>query len=411
MQAELIIIGNEITQGFTLDTNSVFLGRELGGLGVIVSRKTAVGDDKRDIVGAVRAAMKRTDLVICTGGLGPTCDDVTKKAVARMFGSRLVLNRDVLQHIESRFALRGISMPAVNRGQAMVPDKASVLHNTQGTAPGLLFTKGRKRVALLPGVPHEMRAIWRESLRTLISELTGRRAVACLTLRTFGLPESALCQKLEPVEALLTPGELAYQPGAGGVDLRLTFSGKNRRMLAAKLHDVADRIVRILGQAVFGRDEETLASVVGALLKEKNCTVTLAESCTGGLVSDRLTDVPGSSDYFIGSVVAYSNALKIRLLGVSGETLRSHGAVSTATAREMARGAQKRLGSDIGLGVTGIAGPSGGTSEKPVGLACFGITGPKGTVVEERRFLGTRRIIKELSANTALNLLRLYLLK
>lgn len=410
MNAELVIIGNEIIRGLTVDTNSAYLGRELETLGIAVSRKTAVGDDPRAIRDAVSGALRRVGLAICTGGLGPTGDDVTKKAVAGLFRSPLVLDCEVLKYVVSRFTQRGIPMPAANREQAMVPDQAAVLHNPQGTAPGLLFFRGEKLVALLPGVPNEVRAIWQESLKHRLAGLSKGTVVECLTLRVFGLSESALAEKLALVEVQLAPGDLAYLPGTHGVDLRLTFTGTNRRALASKMRATAALIGRSLGDSVYGRNDETLASVCGALLREKGLTIALAESCTGGLASDRLTDVLGCSEYFAGSVVTYSNALKTSLLGVSAKTLKAHGAVSPATAREMALGARKRLGCDIGLAITGIAGPGGWSADKPVGLVYFAIVGPKGIMDEQRRFGGTRRINKELAANTALNLLRLYLL-
>ncbi|MCU0607595.1 MAG: competence/damage-inducible protein A [Candidatus Edwardsbacteria bacterium] len=411
MKAELVVIGNEIIRGLTVDANSAYLGRELESLGVAVMRTTAVGDDRRAIAGAVRGALRRADLVLCTGGLGPTCDDVTRAAVAGFFRSRLSPDRSVLRSIEARFARRGVPMPAVNSCQALVPDKASVLRNPQGTAPGLLFANGRKRVALLPGVPREMRAIWQTSLRRIVAAMPGRATVVHATLRAFGLPESAIAERLERVEAGLAPGELAYLPGTHGVDLRLTLSGTDRRKLRTRLSGIERDIRTALGLAIYGRDGDTMAAVAGSLLTRRTLTVALAESCTGGLVGDRLTDVPGSSAYFAGSVVAYANSVKSRSLGVSPATLRRHGAVSVETAREMARGVRRQLPAAIGVAVTGIAGPGGGTKDKPVGLVCFAVAGPYGTASDTRRFLGTRRVIKELAASTALDLLRRYLLE
>ncbi|MRR10322.1 nicotinamide-nucleotide amidohydrolase family protein [bacterium] len=301
--------------------------------------------------------------------------------------------------------------PAVNRCQALVPDGATVLPNPQGTAPGLLFARGTKRVALLPGVPREMLAIWRTSLRRIVQGMSGRATIGHATLRAFGLPESAIAERLGRVEAGLAPGELAYLPGTHGVDLRLTLSGSDRRALRKRLSGIERDIRTALGPVIYGRDDETMASVAGTLLGCRGMSVALAESCTGGLVGDRLTDIPGSSAYFTGSVVAYGNAVKTRTLGVSPATLRRHGAVSAETAREMARGVRAKLRADVGVAVTGIAGPGGGTRDKPVGLVCFAVAGPRGTVSETRRFLGTRWAIKELAANTALDLLRLYLIR
>lgn len=411
MKASIITIGNEILSGMTLDTNSSFLAKELALIGIPVVLKISVGDEAIDIQRAFKQALAETDIVLCTGGLGPTSDDITKKVAAKYFGSKLKLDKKTLDHIRSRFAKRGIEMPACNRGQAMVPDKAEVLFNPEGTAPGLLFKRGKKRLALMPGVPREMKAIFAGPLKERLEVLSCGMKISMLTLRTTGISESAIAEKLVPFEKGLAKGTLAYLPTHLGVDLRLTASGKDVSLINKKLDGWSTKIRQLLGNVIYGQDEETMEQEVGRLLKEKKLTLTTAESCSGGLIADRITDVSGSSDYFFGSIIAYSNILKEKMLGVKSQTLRLHGAVSKETAIEMANGVRGRLGSDLGLAITGIAGPGGGTDKKPVGLVFMALAGPRGTVVEEKRFLGQRRHIKESAAQAALNMLRLYLLK
>ncbi|MDQ7798655.1 MAG: competence/damage-inducible protein A [Candidatus Edwardsbacteria bacterium] len=411
MKASIITIGNEILSGMTLDTNSSYLARELGTIGIPVVLKISVGDRGEDILRAFKQALAETNIVLCTGGLGPTSDDITKKVAAKLFDSKLKLDKKTLDHIRSRFAKRGIEMPACNRGQAMVPDRAAVLFNPEGTAPGLLFKRGKKILVLMPGVPREMKAIFVGYLKERLGALSRGMKIIMLTMRTTGISESAIAEKLDQFEKGLVKGILAYLPTHLGVDLRLTVSGKDSNLLNTRLIELSSHIRRLLGDVIYGHDEETMEQAVGLLLKEKKLTLTTAESCSGGLIADRITDISGSSDYFLGSVIAYSNVLKGKMLGVKSQTLRLHGAVSRETALEMASGVRGRLGSDLGLAVTGIAGPAGGTDKKPVGLVFMAVAGPKGTVVEERRFLGQRRHIKESSAQAALNMLRMYLLK
>jgi nicotinamide-nucleotide amidase len=411
MKAAIITIGNEILSGMTLDTNAAYLSQELGKIGIEVVLKISVGDRPADIGQAFKQALAGTDIVLCTGGLGPTSDDITKRVAVKFFKAKLKLDKGTLEHIHSRFAKRGIEMPACNRGQAMVPNKTEVLFNPEGTAPGLLFKKAKKILVLMPGVPREMKAIFAGSLKERLTALSKGMDIRVVTLRTTGIAESAVSEKLSGFEKELAKGALAYLPTHLGVDLRLTISGKNLSVIDNKLNDLSEKITGVLGHVIYGKDDQTMEEVVGRLLKEKKLTLTTAESCSGGLIADRITNISGSSDYYLGSAIAYSNILKEKMLGVKSQTLRLHGAVSKETAIEMANGVRGRLGSDLGLAITGIAGPGGGTDKKPVGLIFMAVAGPKGTVVEERRFLGQRRHIKESAAQAALNMLRLYLLK
>ncbi|MBU1355940.1 MAG: competence/damage-inducible protein A [Candidatus Edwardsbacteria bacterium] len=411
MKASIITIGNEILSGMTIDTNSSYLAKELGTIGIPVILNISVGDRAIDIKQAFKQALAGSDIVLCAGGLGPTSDDITKKVAAKFFGLKLKLDKKTLEHIRSRFAKRGIEMPVCNRGQAMVPDKAEALFNPEGTAPGLLFKRRKKILALLPGVPREMKTIFAGSLKERLNALSCGMNIRTLTVRTTGISESAIAEKLVPFEKGLAKGTLAFLPTHLGVDLRLAISGKAVIAIDKKLNDLSAKVSGLLGQVIYGKGDETMEDVVGRLLKEKKLTLTTAESCSGGLIADRITNISGSSDYYLGSVVAYSNVLKEKMLGVKSQTLRLHGAVSKETAIEMANGVRGRLGSDLGLAITGIAGPGGGTDKKPVGLVFMALAGPKGTMAEEKRFLDQRRHIKESAAQAALNMLRLYLLK
>jgi nicotinamide-nucleotide amidase len=410
MKAGILTIGNEVLAGRVLDTNAAFLGRELERAGCQVVWRASAGDRAADIAEAVRQGMSRADLLVATGGLGPTSDDITKRIVSRLFGSRLVLDRQVLKAIQDRFAQRKVAMPACNRVQAMVPDRAAILANPQGTAPGLLFKRGRKLVALLPGVHREAVAIWQSALLPLVAAQI-RTHNATAVVRTFGAPESSIAERLRDVERGLPRGTLAYLPSSLGVDLAVTIRGRAQQTAQDRADAIAGAVRKALGDLVYGSGDETMSQAVGRLLKENRLWLSMAESCTGGLAGDRITDTPGSSQFFRGGVVAYSNELKIKLLAVRPETLRRHGAVSAEAAREMAVGARCRLDCGISLAITGIAGPSGDTPSKPAGLVYLAVSGPFGDLAQERRFLGPRRTIKELAAQAGLNLLRLYLAK
>jgi nicotinamide-nucleotide amidase len=348
-------------------------------------------------------------LVVCTGGLGPTSDDITLNVLSKHFKQKLVLNKSVFEYLRSRFAKRGVEMPACNLKQAMVPEKAKVLFNSQGTAPGIMFRFKHKKLILLPGVPREVKAIWQEGIRSGLERSPGRRFILSTVLRTTGIPESAIAEKLTALEKTLNPGVLAYLPGQLGVDLRVTLHGADRKSLDKQAGGIIRKMKTALKHHIYGSEGQTLEEVLGLILKKKKLTLGLAESCTGGLIGDRITNVPGISRYFMGGIVAYSNRIKEKMLGVRAQTLVKHGAVSAETVREMAQGAGKIFKSDIGLSISGIAGPDGGSALKPVGLVFIGISGPKGIKVIEKRFLGPRRQIKEMAAQAALNELRLYL--
>jgi nicotinamide-nucleotide amidase len=410
MKAAVVTIGNELLQGFVVDTNAAWLGKELLSLGVEVVKRLSVGDDEKAIQRGVLSALSEADLVIATGGLGPTSDDLTRPAVAEIFNARLVRDQRILKSIQNRFKSRGIRMPAINQDQALVPRPGRAFPNPVGSAPGLVFERNGKTCVLLPGVPWEMKTLFEQDVKAFIQGRARGSCVLTRTLRTTGIPESNLAERIGGVTHKWPKGTLAYLPSTSGVDLRVKVEGKTKAEAQKRLEAFAKPLAGAVGPYFYGTGEETLEEAVGKLLRRKAKTVAVAESCTGGLVGDRFTNVPGSSEYFLGAAVVYSNLLKHRLLGVSNLVLRTEGAVSEVCAKQMAKGVRDLCGSDFGLAVTGIAGPGGGTREKPVGLVFLALADEKGIVVERLRFLNSRREIKERTAQATLDLLRRRLL-
>lgn len=411
MEAEILTIGDELLLGTVVDTNSAWLGKELAQLGVRAKYKTTVSDDPESIEDALRRALSRADLVIATGGLGATMDDATKKSVAKIFKARLVLNDKVLKSIERHFDHRGTAMPVISTQQALIPQGAKVLENPIGTAPGLLFTHRDTLLFLLPGVPAEMKSMFEADVIPLLKEaVRGKAATFQRTIRTTGLAEAQLAERLARVLKRAHRTQLSFIPTPLGVDLTITATGGYEKLANREIRTVEEEICRELGETVYGKDQETLEQVIGYLLTMKNLSLSVAESCTGGLISDRITNVPGSSKYFKGGVISYSNELKQSGLKVSSKTLKKYGAVSSQAAAEMAEGVRKSCKTDIGVSATGIAGPTGGSEEKPVGLIYLALSTKGGVQEEEHRFSGERRQIKEYSAQAALDMLRRYLL-
>ena len=405
MRAGILTIGDEIVGGFSVDTNSVWLAQELLKRGITVATKTSVGDDLEAIEEALARWDGQLELVITTGGLGPTHDDLTKTAFCRYFDSELQFDEEYWQVLVKRFEKRGFEIPVSNRSQAEIPAKAEAVPNPVGTAPGLKFQSGATTFFVLPGVPAEMKAIMTDHLLTTLG---GNEAVSWVTIRTTGIFESALAARLEPLVSSFKDIQVAYLPAYTGVDIRLrsaTTGDKGRRIIES----AAGKIETLLGDLTYGRDDATLEGVVGRLLAERQATLALAESCSGGLTASRVTDIPGSSAYMLGAVVAYGNAAKVDQLGVKPETLQAHGAVSEAAAREMAEGVKSVFGAHWGVATTGISGPTGGTAEKPVGLVYLAVSGPRRTVAKEARLVPHRLSHKAATAQAALNLLRLEL--
>jgi nicotinamide-nucleotide amidase len=407
--ASILAVGSELLGTARLDTNSLYLTSRLEALGISVVRKVCVGDGWSDLLAEIPLAFTRAPLLVVTGGLGPTDDDRTKEAVAKVLGRALVRDEAILLRLKERFRRRGLEMPKVNEKQADVIEGAVVLANPRGSAPGFLVAAGDSTVVLLPGVPLEMKAMWADAVEPLLArgEAAGlhRR-----TLKIAAMAESVVETLVKPVYAaypdvpftiLAAPGEVQLQFAARG-----TFEQASRVLdrIEAEFH-------KALSGEIFGRDDDTLEGVAGDLLRVKGQTLALAESCTGGQLAGRITDIPGSSDYFLGAAVTYANAAKADLVGVSAVTLERHGAVSEETAREMALGARKRFGATIGLSTTGIAGPGGGTPEKPVGTVHVALDAADGTRLHRRLLLpGERSLIRRWTTSTALGMLRKHLL-
>lgn len=406
---EIVTIGDELLLGETVDHNSAWLGRVLASVGIRVCRRATVGDDAAGIRDAVGQALERTGAVLCTGGLGPTRDDLTKPVVAELFGRELVLDEALLEQLNRRFSERGIRMAALNRSQAEVPRGATVFPNSRGTAPGLGLEDAEGRLAiLLPGVPHEMRALVAEQvLPFLQARWPGRgRPIVHRRLRTTGIPESTLAERIDDLVAGFAPITVAFLPAATGVDIRLTSWGALDEAEAVRAINAAEALLRErIGRYIYGRDDEDLVDAVARVLTARGLTLALAESCTGGLVAKRLTDRPGASRYLFGGVVAYADRAKESFLGVQVQTLAAHGAVSEETAREMVEGALTTTGADAALAITGIAGPEGGTEAKPVGTVWIAAALGGRRDVRRFRFGGDRDEIRERSAQAALAML------
>ena len=412
MDLEIVTVGTELVLGFTIDTNAADIARAVSEAGGRVVHRASVGDDATAIRQAVGAALERTGFVVVTGGLGPTADDITKNAVAELLDVPLVLDESYLRQLEERFAkYRPGPLPPSNRSQAEIPRGAVVLPNRRGTAPGLVFNSAAGTVVLLPGVPLEMRMMVEEHLVPMIRDRAGAGSrtpslTRSLTLRTTGVTESGLVSLLGGVEGALDDVSLAYLPGLGGVDLRLTAWEVSDEQAARLLDRAAGLLRPLLGVHCYGIEDTDLAAVVVDQLRSQGLTVAVAESCTGGLIGARLTAIPGSSEVFVGGLTTYSNRAKTTVLGVSETLLDDHGAVSEAVVLAMMEGAMRRLGAGAGIAVTGVAGPTGGTPEKPVGTVWLAAGGADKRQAVCQRFPGGREEVRQRSTQAALDLLR-----
>ncbi|MGB7443670.1 MAG: competence/damage-inducible protein A [Coleofasciculaceae cyanobacterium] len=414
MSAEIVCVGTELLLGDILNSNAQFLALELAALGIPHYYQTVVGDNRERLKQVLAIASDRSELLIFTGGLGPTPDDLTTEVIAEFFGSPLVERADVLADITRKFAQRGRQMTANNRKQALIPQGAEVLPNPRGTAPGIIW-QPRPGLTILtfPGVPTEMKQMWRETaIDYLKSQGWGREIIYSHTLRFWGIGESALAAKVTPFFDLANPTVAPYA-GKGEVRLRVSALASSETEAEQIIEPVAEKLREIGGVHYFGSDSDTLASVVGQYLTKTGQTLSCAESCTGGGLGSILTDIPGSSNYFLGGVIAYDNSVKAGVLGVNSSDLETCGAVSEPVAKQMAVGVRSLLNSNWGVSITGIAGPGGGTELKPVGLVYIGLADPNGRAESYEYQLGANRSrssIRHASANHALNLLRLRLM-
>jgi nicotinamide-nucleotide amidase len=409
MEAEIIAIGSELLTPDRLDTNSLYLTEKLNRAGFDVRLKTIVGDNAADIEKVLLAAMKRSQLVVLCGGLGPTEDDLTRVAAAAALGRSLTLNEEILESLRRRFASRGYRMARNNARQAQVIEDAEILHNPVGTAPGMWIEQAGVSLALLPGPPRELQAMFESGVMPRAVKLGGGRRLEKRSFSLQGLPESEVDTRIAPIYTKYPMIQTTILAGGGCIFIRL------QRWLApgeqaADLEELAGKIFEELGDIVFTTADETLEEVVGKMLRQSGRSIAVAESCTAGLIGSAITRVPGSSDYFQGGILCYSNDLKSELCGVPRELLERHGAVSAEVAEALARGVRTAAHSSIGLAVTGIAGPSGGSEQKPVGLVYFGLADEHHCIHVRRIFPGDRATVRELAATFALGCLRRFLM-
>jgi nicotinamide-nucleotide amidase len=407
MVAEIISVGTELLLGQIVDTNAAYASKALAGLGIDLYRRATVGDNEARLVVAIRDACARADVILMIGGLGPTQDDLTKEAVARAFDDELVLDTAAAEHLRALFSRRGVSMPESNLRQAMVFRSGRGIPNPNGTAPGAILEKEGKLVFCLPGPPREFIPMVESAvIPALVKRLGGERTVIrSRVLRTIGIGESAMEERVKDLLASTDP-TIAPLAHVGEAHLRLTARAASEEAALALIEPLEREIRARLGVHVYGVDETSLEQAVIALLLERDETLAVAESCTGGLLGGRLTGVPGSSRVFLGGIISYSNAAKQLLLGVPEDLLATHGAVSAPVAEQMARGARERLGSDIAVSVTGIAGPEGGTPEKPVGLVYLGLSDRSGERSQRHLFMGGRADVRTRSILAALDWVR-----
>lgn len=412
MSAEIICVGTELLLGDILNSNSQYLAQELANLGIPHYYQTVVGDNIDRLHQIIKIACQRSSILIFTGGLGPTPDDLTTEAIASYFDTPLEENEEIIKDIREKFAIRGREMTKNNRKQALIPQGANILPNLTGTAPGIIWNinKGKKITILtFPGVPSEMKQMWRDTaVPFLKSEGWGQEIIFSKMLKFRGIGESALAEKVSHLFELTNPTVAPYA-SKGEVKLRISAKAKSEIEAQQLIEPIASEIKKIAGEDYFGYNEDTIASVVGELLKQKKQTLTVAESCTGGGLGAILTEISGSSDYFLGGIISYSNDVKINLLGVSEANLVKYGAVSEIVAKEMALNVKNKLKSSYGVSITGIAGPTGGSTDKPVGLVYIGIANPENEVFSFRYTFGEKRsrdLIRYLSSSYALDQLR-----
>ncbi|GGZ26341.1 CinA-like protein [Echinicola pacifica] len=407
VNAEIIAIGDELLYGQIMDTNSHWISQQLDQIGVRVVRKTTVGDNERDILEAFMKAEVRADIILITGGLGPTKDDLTKPLMAKYFQCEIVPNEQAIKDVETFFAKRGRELTPLNKLQGHLPSKCTYVPNERGTAPGMWFEENGAKWMSMPGVPHEMKYLMEAFVLPKIKEQFSLPVIYHKVIRTVGIGESWLADLIATWEDQLPEHiKLAYLPSLGQVKLRLTAFGEDHQQLSDEVQMEVKKVCPLIKNYIYGYDQDTLEEAVGRLLKSEGKTVSLAESCTGGYIAHLLTSIPGSSSYFNGAIVPYHNQFKESLVDVSSQTLRQYGAVSEETVAEMANGARKRFQSDYGVASSGIAGPAGGSKDKPVGTVWIAIASADGLVTRKLQLAYDRQLNIEHTATAVLNLLR-----
>jgi nicotinamide-nucleotide amidase len=410
MNAEIIAIGSELLTPYRLDTNSLWLTDELNKIGIRVIHKAVVGDSPDEMRSSFRHALTRADLIIASGGLGPTDDDRTRETVSELLGRKLRLEEAIVREIQERFRRFARTMPEINKRQAMVPEGATVLPNPNGTAPGLWLEADGRIVVLLPGVPSELKSIFEAQVRQRLERISSDERLFTRDLRVTGLGESDVETRVRPLYELYPDSETTILASPGAVQLHPRVWSRDAKQAEQILDEITKRMALALGEHLYSMHGEALEEVVARILTENRATIAVAESCTGGMLAERLTNLGGSSAYFLGGVVCYSNELKTSMVGVPKELIETKGAVSSEVALALAEGIRKRTGATIGIGITGIAGPSGGTPEKPVGLVHIGIADERGPRERAYRYPGNRERIRNFATQTALDVVRRHFL-
>ncbi|HOD67230.1 MAG TPA: competence/damage-inducible protein A [candidate division Zixibacteria bacterium] len=406
MCAEIITVGDELITGHRIDTNSAFIAQQLTRIGLEVRYRSSVGDSLEMMEEVFRLALKRAQVVIVTGGLGPTDDDITKKAIVRVFKRNLIFHEELLEELKKRYAARGIEMPAINQNQALLPQGATVFPNKYGSAVGIGIAEGGTVFLALPGVPYEMKQIMTDEIIPYLQRLNIGQVLEVVSLRTTGAVESKLAELIAPGLKLEPGVKLAYLPAPSAIELRVLAAAATREEAQEKAQAVVRYLESTVGKYIFGRGDDTLEGVVGQLLVDNDKSLAVAESCTGGELGMLITSVPGASRYFLGGVVAYSNEAKTELLGVDRDIIAQFGAVSRECAEAMAEGCRRRFGADYALAVTGIAGPGGATPDKPVGTVWIGLASLHETYAKTFSLGTLRESIRDRAAYTALEMLR-----
>lgn len=412
MRGELVFVGTELLLGQIINTNAAYLGENLAGLGVDLFHSCVVGDNLDRISSTIRTALSRSDLIIMTGGLGPTFDDITREGISETIDRELVYDPQIMAEIEEHFKRVSHPILPIHRRQAYVfSSGCQVAPNPIGSAPGLIVEVDGKWIIAMPGVPREMKRMCEDTIFPWIAERVGETVIKSKVMKVCGMGESMVANALHDIVESLTNPTIAFLAKPNEVSVRITAKASDSDMADKMLNTVAGQIRAELNDNIFSEDNHTMEQVIGSLLLERNSTLALAESCTGGLVSDRITDISGSSEYYLGGVLAYSNQVKMDLLGVSSDSLEQYGAVSSSVAIQMAQGVRNLIKADYGIGITGIAGPTGATPQKPVGLVHMALASPKEAYSKEHRFYGDRKMVKRRASQMALDMLRRELLK
>jgi nicotinamide-nucleotide amidase len=409
MKAEIISIGDELLIGQVINSNQAYIAEKLNSVGIFGDKMTTIGDDENEILSAFHQAYSTHDIVTVTGGLGPTHDDITRDVVCKFFNTDSIIDNDALENVKRIFARRKSAPLKINEDQALVPRNCTVIQNRLGTAPGYFFDQGGKFFIVMPGVPYEMKAMMEDFVLPFFEKHKTGSVIRHRTLKTTGIPESFLAEQIGDIKNIFSPDSgitLAFLPSSLGVRLRITSKANSEDEADNKIRGVETKLRNKIEKYIYTVDDRELEDTVGDLLRKGKLTISIAESCTGGLIADRITNISGSSDYFERGIITYSNRSKTDELGVSSELISQHGAVSREVAEAMASGIRSKSNTDIGLSTTGIAGPTGGTAEKPNGLVWIGYSDKEGTFALQFNFGGERRIVKERAAQAALELMR-----